>query len=137
MAWSSAAFSILGVRSGTGKRLAILTKEQESGAILWTTVGLYLGILSSGITKLAVVSFLNTRIFTYDRKHNIFLWFLATLCLLSQLVYVLVLFGRCTPAGSLLDFDIMPDRCFPVWFSVGYAIYAGGECHAIVRMSDV
>lgn len=118
MAWSSAAFSILGVRSGTGKRLAILTKQQQSSAILWT---------SSGIPKLAVVSLL-TRIFSVDwKQQNIFLWFLATLCLLSQLGYVLVLSGRCTSARPLLFFDVMSDRYFPVSISLGYAVYARGD----------
>ena len=135
MGWGSAVFSILGVHSGNGKHFAILTKEQKSGAILWTMAGFCLGILSSGIPNLAIV-FLLTRVFNPGRRHKIFLWCLATVCFLGLLVCVIVLFGRCIPARSLWDSDVTPDSCFSVWILVYYAIYAGSECRAIVWTAD-
>ena len=131
MGWGSAVFSILGVHSGYGKHFAILTKEQKSGAILWTMISFGLGILSAGIPKLAIVLLL-TQLFSPGRRQKIFLWCLATICLLGLLVCVIVLFGRCIPARSLWDFDVTPDSCFSVWILVYYAIYAGSKCRAIV-----
>ncbi|KAK4232949.1 hypothetical protein C8A03DRAFT_39380 [Achaetomium macrosporum] len=124
MGWSSVAFSIMAVKSGNGKHFAILTTEQKSGAIFWTMVGFCPGILSFGIPKLAVVALL-TRLLNPGRIHKIFLWCLVTLCLLSLLGCVVVLFGRCTPARSLWDFNVKPDSCFSVWILVDYGIYAG------------
>ncbi|KAK4233520.1 hypothetical protein C8A03DRAFT_19421 [Achaetomium macrosporum] len=124
MGWASVAFSVMAVQSGNGKHFAILTTEQKSGAILWTMVGFCPGILSFGIPKLAVVALLS-RLMNPSRIHKIFLWSLATVCLLSLLGCVVVLFGRCTPARSLWDFDVVPEGCFDVWILVNYAIYAG------------
>lgn len=134
MGWSSVTFSILAVRSGNGKHFALLTTEQKSGAILWTMVGFCPGVMSFGLPKLAVVSLL-TRLLSPGRKHKIFLWTMAIICLLSLLGCVVVLFARCTPSRSLWEFDVTPDSCFSVWVLVDYAIYAGSESHKPLVLS--
>lgn len=124
MGWTSVAISTLAVKSGNGQHFDLLTTDQKSGAILWTMVGFIPGILSFGIPKLAVVVLL-TRLLNPGRAHKIFLWCLATVCLLSLMGCAVVLFGRCTPARSLWDFSVAPESCFDVSILVNYAIYAG------------
>ena len=60
----------------------------------------------------------------------------TTICLLSLLGCVLVLFVRCIPARSLWDFDVTPDYCFSASILVDYATYAGSKCHTIMRTID-
>ncbi|KAL2262439.1 hypothetical protein VTK26DRAFT_1342 [Humicola hyalothermophila] len=124
MGWSSVVFTILAVNAGNGKHFGILTDDQKSAVILWTMVGFCPGIMSFGLPKLAVVALL-TRLLSPGRIHRIFLWTLAIVCLLSLIGCVVVLFGRCTPARSLWDFDVVPQTCFDVSILVNYAIYAG------------
>ncbi|KEZ39112.1 hypothetical protein SAPIO_CDS10502 [Scedosporium apiospermum] len=121
--WCAVIFGILAVSSGNGKHFAILNDKQKSGAILWTIVGFCPGIMSFGVPKLAVIHLL-TRLMNPSRIHRIFLWFLGTLCILSLLGCVVVLFAQCTPARAQWDFSL-ERKCWSPWVLVNYAIYAG------------
>lgn len=117
------AFATVAVLNGNGRHMDVLTLEEKSGAILWTTVGFVPGLLSFGLPKLAVVSLL-TRLLNPSRLHKIFLWWLVLWCLASVIVTGILLLVRCTPANSLWDFSV-PGTCFDVQYLINFGLYAG------------
>ncbi|KAI6371870.1 hypothetical protein MCOR25_003898 [Pyricularia grisea] len=117
------AFATVAVINGNGRHMAALTEKQQSGAILWTTVGFVPGLLSFGLPKLAVVSLL-TRLLNPKRFHKWFLWWLGLWCLASVIVTGILLLARCNPAQSLWDFSIK-GTCFDVMYLVDFGLYAG------------
>lgn len=88
-------------------------------------VGFLPGILSFALPKFAVVALL-TRIMNTSRIHRIFLWTMTSLCLLSLLGCIIILFAQCTPAKSQWDFSIK-GKCWDPWVLVHYSMYAGGQ----------
>ncbi|TLS28553.1 hypothetical protein PpBr36_01430 [Pyricularia pennisetigena] len=117
------AFATIAVIHGNGRHMAALSQDQQSGAILWTTVGFVPGLLSFGLPKLAVVSLL-TRLLNPKRFHKWFLWWLGLWCLASVIVTGILLLVRCTPANSLWDFSV-EGTCFDVQYLIDFGLYAG------------
>ncbi|KEZ43285.1 hypothetical protein SAPIO_CDS4726 [Scedosporium apiospermum] len=121
--WISTAFSTMAVASGNGKHFSLLSTEQKTGAILWTTVAFCPGVLSFGLPKMAVVVLLQ-RLLNPQRYHRWFLWWMGIWCQLTLFATVGVLLGRCMPARALWDFSV-EGKCFDPNILVGYCIYAG------------
>ncbi|KAK1730002.1 uncharacterized protein BDZ83DRAFT_783615 [Colletotrichum acutatum] len=110
--WTNVGTAIAVVAHGNGRHFDVLTLEQKSGAILWTIAGFPPGVMSFGLPKLAVVALL-TRIMKPSRWHALFLWFIATFCLIN-------LIG--------CDFSVTDKTCWYKWILVYFAIYSGGFC---------
>lgn len=120
----STSLSTLAVASGNGKHWALLTVEQQQGAILWTTAAFCPGVMSFGLPKMAV-AYLLTKLLNPSKWHKYFLWWLGIWCQLTLFATVGVLIGRCTPARSQWDFSVKGE-CFDSSILVAYCIYAGG-----------
>ncbi|KAL2106172.1 hypothetical protein VUR80DRAFT_7105 [Thermomyces stellatus] len=119
----STSLSTLAVASGNGKHWALLTVEQQQGAILWTTAAFCPGVMSFGLPKMAV-AYLLTKLLNPSKWHKYFLWWLGIWCQLTLFATVGVLIGRCTPARSQWDFSVKGE-CFDSSILVAYCIYAG------------
>lgn len=91
--WATVAFSIAAVHAGNGRHIQTLTHEQVTATVLWTTIGFVPGVLSFGVSKLAVVA-LFSRILLPSRAHQIFLWTLTGTCLLVLLSCTGVVFAQ-------------------------------------------
>lgn len=117
--------AIAGVKSGNGQHFVMLSNEQKSGAIFYTIAGFCPGVLSFGVPKLAVVALL-TKIMNPGRKHKIFLWTMASVCLVLLFGCVVFLFAQCTPARSQWDFAVK-GTCWSPWVLIYYAIVAGSK----------
>lgn len=120
----STGLSTVAVGHGNGKHLALLTEDQQQGAILWTTAAFCPGVISFGLPKLAVV-YLLTKLLNPSKWHKYFLWFIGIWTQLTLFATVGVLLGRCMPARSLWDFSV-EGTCFDPEILVAYCIYAGG-----------
>lgn len=125
--WLAVGFSCAAVASGNGKHFAILTLDQKAGAILWTMVGFLPGILSFALPKFAVVALL-TRLLNASKAHTVFLWCLTSLCCISLMGCIVILFAQCTPARSQWDFSVKQEYCWDHWILVHYSMYAGSKC---------
>lgn len=117
--------AIAAVAHGNGRHFDVLTLEQKSGAILWTIAGFPAGVMSFGLPKLAVVALL-TRIMNPSRWHALFLWFIATFCLINLIGCVIILFAQCQPSHAQWDFSVTDKTCWDKWILVYFAIYSGG-----------
>jgi hypothetical protein len=118
-------FACAAVSSGNGRHFSTLTLDQKSGAILWTMVGFLPGILSFALPKFAVVALL-CRIMNPSRIHRIFMWTMTSLCTISLLGCIIILFAQCTPSNSQWDFSVK-GKCWNPWILVHYSMYAGGQ----------
>ena len=106
--------------------------EQKSNAILWTIVGFCPGVMSFGLPKLAVIHLL-TRLLNPGRAHKTFLWAIGSLCVLSLLGCVALLFAQCTPVQSQWDFSLAEEmQCWDKSVLVNYAIYAGCKFASLI-----
>jgi len=121
----------MAVASGNGKHFSLLSTEQKTGAILWTTVAFCPGVLSFGLPKMAVVVLLQ-RLLNPQRYHRWFLWWMGIWCQLTLFATVGVLLGRCMPARALWDFSV-EGKCFDPNILVGYCIYAGCKLTSATR----
>ncbi|KXH26159.1 integral membrane protein [Colletotrichum simmondsii] len=124
--WMNVGTAIAAVAHGNGRHFDVLTLEQKSGAILWTIAGFPAGVMSFGLPKLAVVALL-TRIMNPSRWHALFLWFIATFCLINLIGCVIILFAQCQPSHSQWDFSVTDKTCWDKWILVYFAIYSGGH----------
>ncbi|KAI3550054.1 integral membrane protein [Colletotrichum abscissum] len=125
--WTNVGTAITAVAHGNGRHFDVLTLEQKSGAILWTIAGFPPGVMSFGLPKLAVVALL-TRIMNPSKWHALFLWFIASFCLINLIGCVIILFAQCQPSHSQWDFSVTDKTCWDKWILVYFAIYSGGFC---------
>ncbi|KAF4119522.1 hypothetical protein GMORB2_4652 [Geosmithia morbida] len=119
----STSLSTVAVASGNGKHMALLSQDQQEGAVLWTTAAFCPGVMSFGLPKLAVV-YLLTKLLNPGKWHRVFLWWQGIWCQMTLLTTAGLLIGRCRPAYSLWTFDVKGD-CFSKDILVSYCIYAG------------
>ncbi|KAK1518687.1 uncharacterized protein CCOS01_11507 [Colletotrichum costaricense] len=105
----------------------LIVASVKSGAILWTIAGFPPGVMSFGLPKLAVVALL-TRIMNPSKWHALFLWFIASFCLINLIGCVIILFAQCQPSHSQWDFSVTDKTCWDKWILVYFAIYSGGFC---------
>jgi hypothetical protein len=104
--------------------MATLTDTQIRGAILWTIVGFWPGILSFATPKIAVVALL-IRILNPGVPHRIFLWISTLLCWASLNVCIPVLLTSCDPAKGLWDVQITKKSYRSPWILIYYSMYTG------------
>ncbi|RYP27379.1 hypothetical protein DL768_011247 [Monosporascus sp. mg162] len=135
-AWLTIACTIVSVHSGTGQHLATLTKQQISGAVLWTMVGFVPGVLSFAVPKLAVVALL-VRLLNPSKTHRNFLWFLSGSCILVLMGCIAILFGQCIPSRSQWDFSIIEKTCIDPYVLVDYSIFAGASKDPTYETADL
>ncbi|KAI0892183.1 hypothetical protein F4806DRAFT_248208 [Annulohypoxylon nitens] len=117
--WMSVGFSTAAVHSGSGRHIQTLTIEELQGAILFTMVSLFPGMLSFALPKIAVVILLS-RLLNPSRPHLIWLWFMCIFCLLAILVTIGIGFGQCQPPRSRWDFSVPAKFCYDTWILVNY-----------------
>lgn len=118
-------FTSLAARSGNGRHVAVLTQDQLSGSIFWSTIAFVPGSLFIGIPKLAVVTVL-TRLLNPTRYHTWFLWWLPIWCISSVVVAFILVLTRCSPTSTLWDPSVQ-GKCFDIKHLVNYGIYSGSE----------
>lgn len=128
--WAAVAFQVIAVKSGSGRHMAMLTDTQIRGAILWTMVGFWPGILSFATPKIAVVALL-VRILNPGVPHRIFLWTSTLLYWASLNVCIPVLLTTCDPAKGLWDVHITKKSCRNPWILIYYSMYAGAFSAAV------
>lgn len=124
-AFVSTALCQLAVDNGSGRHMGFLTKEQQEKTIFWVIVGISPGVLSLALPKFAVVSLLS-KLLNPHKYHRWFLWFLATVCVLSMFVVIGTLLGQCQPMRSQWDFDV-EGSCVNRDPIVGFSIFASGR----------
>lgn len=117
--WMGVGFSTAAVHSGSGRHIQTLTIEELQGAILFTMVSLFPGMLSFALPKIAVVILLS-RLLNPSRPHLIWLWFMCIFCLLAILVTIGIGFGQCQPPRSRWDFSVPAKFCYDKWILVNY-----------------
>jgi hypothetical protein len=103
-----------------------LTNNQITGAILWTTVGFWPGILSFAVPKITVVALL-IRILSPGAAHRTFLWTSTLLCVASLNVCIPLQLTSCKPTRSMWDMSVAKKECRDEWILVYYSVYAGCE----------
>ncbi|KAK3903716.1 integral membrane protein [Staphylotrichum tortipilum] len=117
---STAMSTVAVVSFGNGKHTALLSTEQQEGAIFWTTIAFCPGVLSVCLPKLAVVVLL-IRILLPGSFHKCFLWTMVILCQLSFIVAISILLGRCRPTRSIWDFSVQ-GTCINIDILVNYGL---------------
>ncbi|KAH8838787.1 hypothetical protein MCOR03_010706 [Pyricularia oryzae] len=122
-------FTTLAARSGNGRHVAVLTQDQLSGSIFWSTIAFVPGSLFIGIPKLAVVTVL-TRLLNPTRYHTWFLWWLPIWCISSVVVAFILVLTRCSPTSTLWDPSVQ-GKCFDIKHLVNYGIYSGICCSIV------
>ena len=121
------------VSFGNGKHTALLSTEQQEGAVFWTTIAFCPGVLSFCLPKLAVVVLL-IRILHPGPFHRCFLWTMVILCQLSFIGAMGILLGRCRPTRAIWDFSVQ-GTCLDISILVNYglAVTGGRTCPSSLR----
>lgn len=121
----STVLSTIAVHNGNGMHFSLLTAEQKTNTVLYTTAAFCPGVVSFALPKMAVVILL-TRLLNPNSYHKCFIWWLGIWCQLTIFATCGVLLGQCTPMNSLWDSSV-EGKCFDKSILVAYCIYAGGR----------
>ncbi|KAJ5633418.1 hypothetical protein N7490_009757 [Penicillium lividum] len=100
----------LGVNSGLGAHKSDLTETEITNAIKWNWINQSLGIIATGLGKLAIVAFMQQIHGPESRKKVFFLWTVAASNLVVNCVTIAMIWTQCDPSAKLWQ-DSLPGTC--------------------------
>ncbi|KAK6860412.1 hypothetical protein PG995_004048 [Apiospora arundinis] len=103
--FTSVAFGVLAIHSGSGRHFDLLNSDQKSKVILWSICGFVPGVFSVAFPKFAIV-YLISRLLCPTRFHLVLLWTITGMAFILLSGCYIILFVQCTPIQSQWDFSI-------------------------------
>ncbi|KAK7983574.1 major facilitator superfamily transporter [Apiospora arundinis] len=103
--FTSVAFGVLAIHSGSGRHFDLLSSDQKSKVILWSICGFVPGVFSVAFPKFAIV-YLISRLLCPTRFHLVLLWTITGMAFILLSGCYIILFVQCTPIQSQWDFSI-------------------------------
>ncbi|KAF2157372.1 hypothetical protein K461DRAFT_289696 [Myriangium duriaei CBS 260.36] len=115
---------IVACLNGLGTPQNELSPEQVGLTLLWSWIGVILGLFSLAIGKLAIIAMYIYITREAARKERFFLWLMGSIAVLACVLQSTFILTECTPTSKLWFLDL-PGKCPGKELSVKFAYFSG------------